>query len=79
MQELEGRKLIVFGLTNDQIGYIMPDNDVAATLTDSLSGMLGKDTFGEGNSHYSEMLSTSTHNASYLMQYFIAMLEDFKN
>ncbi|HZK39667.1 MAG TPA: hypothetical protein VFD23_05905 [Clostridia bacterium] len=50
MEELVGRKLIVFGLTNDQIGYIMPDNDVAGTLTDALGGMFGKDPFGEKTS-----------------------------
>ncbi len=79
MQELAGRKLIVFGLTNDQIGYIMPDNDVATTLTDALGGLFGKDSFGEKNSHYSEMLTTSRNVGSTLMQYFTAMLEDFKN
>ncbi len=79
MQELAGRKLIVFGLTNDQIGYIMPDNDVAATLTDALGGIFGKDAFGEKNSHYSEMLTVNRKVGSYLMQYFTAMLEDFKN
>lgn len=78
MEELAGRKLIVFGLTNDQIGYIMPDNDVAATLTDALGGLFGKDAFGEKNSHYSEMLTTSRKVGSTLMKYFIAMLEDYK-
>lgn len=79
MQEIAGRKLIVFGLTNDQIGYIMPDNDVATTLADALGGILGKDAFGEKNSHYSEMLTTSRNVGSTLIKYFAAMLEDFKN
>lgn len=79
MEELAGRKLIVFGLTNDQIGYIMPDNDVATTLADALGGILGKDAFGENNSHYSEMLTTSRNVGSTLIKYFAAMLEDFKN
>lgn len=78
MQELAGRKLIVFGLTNDQIGYIIPDNEVATTFADGLGGMLGKDVFGEKNGHYPEMLTTSRHTASFIMEYFTAMLEDFK-
>ncbi|MGI6248981.1 MAG: hypothetical protein ACOYJX_06225 [Acutalibacteraceae bacterium] len=79
MQELAGRKLIVFGLTNDQIGYIIPDNEVATPLADALGGMFGKHPYGEKNSHYPEMLTTSRKAASYLMQYFTAMLADFKN
>ena len=78
MEKLAGRKLIVFGLTNDQIGYIMPDNDVAATLTDALGGMFGKRPFGEKNKHYSEMLTVNRTIGSNIMQYFAAMLEDFK-
>ncbi len=78
MQKLAGRKLIVFGLTNDEIGYIIPDNDVATTLADSLGGILGKDVFGEKNSHYAEMLTVNPHAASSIMDYFTAMLKDYK-
>lgn len=79
MEELAGRKLIVFGLTNDQIGYMMPDNDVAGTLTDALGGMFGKNPFGEKNKHYSEMLTVSRNVGSTLMKYFTAMLTDFRS
>lgn len=78
MEDLAGRKLIVFGLTNDEIGYILPDNDFATTLADALGGMLGRDFFGPQNSHYPEMLSLSPHTGSLIMDYYTAMLLDFK-
>lgn len=78
MQESAGKKLLVFGLTNDQIGYIIPDNEVATTLADALGGIFGKHPYGEGNGHYPEMLSISRTGASTLTKYFMAMLEDFK-
>ncbi len=78
MQETVGRKLIVFGLTNDQIGYIIPDNEVATTLADALGGMFGKKPYGEKNGHYPEMLSISRTAASYLVKYFEAMVKDFQ-
>lgn len=78
MQTLSGRKLIVFGLTNDEIGYIIPDNDVATTLADALGGMLGPDSYGPRNSHYAEMLTVNRNAGSYIMDYFTAMLKDFK-
>lgn len=31
----KGRKTLVFGLTNDQIGYILPDNEWRSTLTEN--------------------------------------------
>lgn len=78
MEDLAGRKLIVFGLTNDEIGYILPDNDFATTLADALGGMLGKEFFGPQNSHYPEMLSLSPNTGSLIMDYYTAMLLDFK-
>ncbi|MEI6578216.1 MAG: hypothetical protein WCN92_01985 [Eubacteriales bacterium] len=72
------RKLIVFGLTNDEIGYIIPDNDVGTTLADTLGGLLGPDSYGPKNSHYAEMLTINRHAASSIMDYFTAMLKDFK-
>ena len=78
MQSLAGRKLIVFGLTNDEIGYIIPDNDVATTFADTIGGMIGQDTYGAKNAHYAEMLTVSRHGASYIMDYYTAMLLDFK-
>ncbi len=78
MQTLAGRKLIVFGLTNDEIGYIIPDNDVATTLADALGGMLGPDSYGPQNSHYAEMLTVNRNAGSFIMDYFTAMLKDFK-
>ncbi len=79
MQALAGRKLIVFGLTNDEIGYIIPDNDVATPLANTFGPMLGTDVFGVKNGHYPEMLSLSNHDASTLMDYFTAMLKDLRD
>ncbi|HOO26412.1 MAG TPA: hypothetical protein PKW24_07335, partial [Clostridiales bacterium] len=78
LQDIAGRKLIVFGLTNDQIGYIIPDNEVATTLADALGGIFGKKPYGEKNGHYPEMLSISRNAASYLVKYFKAMVNDFQ-
>ncbi|HOU10370.1 MAG TPA: hypothetical protein PLD68_06695 [Clostridiales bacterium] len=77
MQELTGKKLIVFGLTDDEIGYIIPDNDFATTLADTFGGMLGENVFGERNSHYAEMLSLSPKTGSIIMRYYMAMIEDY--
>lgn len=77
MQELAGKKLIVFGLTDDEIGYIIPDNDFATTLADTFGAMLGDNVFGERNSHYAEMLSLSPQTASIVMRYYMAMVEDY--
>lgn len=78
MQDAAGRKLIVFGLTNDEIGYIIPDNEVATTLADSLGGLFGSDAFGPKNGHYPEMLTISSDTGSYITRYFLAMLEDYR-
>ncbi|MCL2512956.1 MAG: hypothetical protein FWF08_03560 [Oscillospiraceae bacterium] len=73
--------LIAFGITNDQIGYVIPDNDYAVPLADTFSGLLG-DLFGLGghalgddNKHYEELLSLGSKAASTLAKAFIAMVE----
>ncbi|MBQ2847348.1 MAG: hypothetical protein IJE74_03740 [Clostridia bacterium] len=62
--------VLVMGLCNDAIGYIIPDNDYAPFIADSLWGMeigdfkLGEELFGEYRRHYEELLSAGGSAAS---------------
>lgn len=69
-----GRTTIAFGLTNDQVGYIVPDNDYANTFAD----MLFSDYYGDNNSHYEEFLSLGKQTASTLTSNFIEMIEEVR-
>lgn len=66
----ENKTVLVMGLCNDAIGYIIPDNDYAPFIADSLWGMelgdykLGEELFGEYHRHYEETLSTGSKTAS---------------
>lgn len=56
----EGKTVLVMGLCNDAIGYIVPDNDFAHFIADSIWNIDGADKlFGEYHRHYEEMLATS--------------------
>ena len=47
------------GICNDAIGYIVPDNDFAHFIADTIWDMDGADKiFGEYHRHYEEMLAT---------------------
>lgn len=64
----EDKTVLVMGLCNDAIGYIVPDNDYAPFIADSLwNNELGTALFGEYHSHYEEMLSTSGKAGSVVM------------
>lgn len=69
----EGKTVLVMGLCNDAIGYIIPDNDYAPFIADSLWAMeigdfkLGEELFGEYHRHYEETLSTGSTAASSVM------------
>lgn len=55
----EGKTVLVMGLCNDAIGYIVPDNDFAHFIADSIWNIDGADKlFGTYHRHYEEMLST---------------------
>ena len=57
----EGKTVLVMGLCNDAIGYIVPDNDYAPFIADSLwNTELGEKLFGKAQRHYEEMLSTGS-------------------
>lgn len=69
----EGKTVLVMGLCNDAIGYIIPDNDFAPFIADSLWSLeigdwqVGKELFGEPKRHYEEMLSAGSKAASSVM------------
>ena len=61
----EGKTVLVMGLCNDAIGYIVPDNDYAPFIADSLwNTELGEKLWGKPQRHYEEMLSTGSKAGS---------------
>ncbi len=57
----EGKTVLVMGLCNDAVGYILPDNDYAHFITDVIWDMDGADKlFGPYRRHYEEMLSAGS-------------------
>ena len=61
----EGKTVLVMGLCNDAIGYILPDNDYAHFITDLIWDADGADKlFGPYHRHYEEMLSTGSSAGS---------------
>ncbi len=57
----EGKTVLVMGLCNDAIGYILPDNDYAHFIADTIWDMDGADKlFGTYHRHYEEMLATGS-------------------
>ncbi|MBQ4626937.1 MAG: hypothetical protein IJB45_06785 [Clostridia bacterium] len=66
----ESKTVLVMGLCNDAIGYIIPDNDYAPFIADSLWALeiggrkIGEEIFGEYHRHYEETLSAGSKSAS---------------
>ncbi|MBR3818733.1 MAG: hypothetical protein IKJ41_06240 [Clostridia bacterium] len=61
----EGKTVLVMGLCNDAIGYIVPDNDYAPFIADSLwNTELGEKLWGKPQRHYEEMLSAGSKAGS---------------
>ena len=59
------KTVLVMGLCNDAIGYIVPDNDYAPFIADSLWNTdMGEKLFGKPQRHYEEMLSTGSKAGS---------------
>lgn len=58
------KEVIVFGLTNDQIGYIIPDNDYMALLEPSNKSL--------------ELVATGNKTASTMVEDFEALIESVK-
>lgn len=63
IDELFGEDTLCFGLANDAIGYVVPDNDYALALIDG---------------HYQEMISLGKYAASSIMEEFVRISETVK-
>lgn len=64
----EEKTVLVMGLCNDAIGYIVPDNDYAPFIADSIwNTELGEKLFGKAHRHYEELLSTGSKAGSTVM------------
>ena len=61
IRELFGEDAIVFGLCNDAIGYVVPDNDYSLGIVDD---------------HYQELISLGDRTASSIMQGFADLAEE---
>ncbi len=73
----EGKTVLVMGLCNDAIGYIVPDNDFAHFIADSLWSMDGaEDVFGPYHRHYEELLATGGTAGSSTIKAFNALVEN---
>lgn len=76
------KTVLVMGLCNDAIGYIIPDNDYAPFIADSLWGMeigswkLGEEIFGTYHRHYEESLSTGSTAASSVISALNSIAEE---
>lgn len=76
---LKGKKVLVMGLCNDAIGYIIPDNDYAPFIADSLwDSDLGEKLFGTPHRHYEETLTTGSKAASSVMTALNAVVNEVK-
>ena len=73
---IEGDKtVLVMGLCNDAIGYIVPDNDYAPFIADSLwNTELGEKLWGPAQHHYEEMLSMGSKTGSTIMSAINALV-----
>lgn len=75
----EGKTVLVMGLCNDALGYIVPDNDYAPFIADSLWNTdLGEKLFGPAQRHYEEMLSTGSKAGSTIMGALNELVSDWQ-
>ncbi len=63
VRELFGEETIAFGLSNDEIGYIVPDNDF---------------TMGDPGNHYHELVSLGQYVGSSVMKGFVEIKEELQ-
>ncbi len=64
----EDKTVLVMGLCNDAIGYIVPDNDYAPFIADTIWNTdLGEKVFGKYRRHYEELLTTGGTAATSVM------------
>lgn len=75
----EDKTVLVMGLCNDAIGYIVPDNDYAPFIADSLWNTdLGEKLFGKPQRHYEEMLSTGSTAGSTIIGALNTLINEAK-
>ena len=75
----ENKTVLVMGLCNDAIGYIVPDNDYAPFIADTIwNNEIGIKLFGEYHSHYEEMLSTGSKAGSTVIGALNGLVEEYK-
>lgn len=75
----DSKTVLVMGLCNDALGYIIPDNDYAPFIADSLwNTELGEKLFGTPHRHYEEMLSTGSKAGSTIMGALNTLVEEVK-
>ena len=73
----EGKTVLVMGLCNDAIGYIVPDNDYAPFIADSLWNTdMGEKLWGKPQRHYEEMLSAGSEAGSSVMSELNALVKE---
>lgn len=73
------KTILVMGLTNDAIGYIVPDNDYAPFIADSLwNSDIGEKLYGPAHRHYEEMLSCGSATGSSIMTAVNELIESEK-
>lgn len=73
------KTVLVMGLCNDAIGYIVPDNDYAPFIADSLWNTdLGEKLFGKPHRHYEELLSMGSKTGSSIMGAINTLAEEAK-
>ncbi len=74
----EGKTVLVMGLCNDAIGYIVPDNDYAHFIADSLWSMDGmEELYGPAKRHYEELLSTGGKAGSSTISVLNELVKEF--
>lgn len=73
------KTVLVMGLCNDAIGYIIPDNDFAPFIADSLWNTdMGEKLFGKPQRHYEEMLTMGSKAGSSVMGALNSLVKEVK-
>lgn len=80
-ETLSDKTVLVVGLCNDAIGYILPDGDCAPFIADSLWAMeigdwkLGEALYGPYHRHYEELLTAGGKAGSSIMREINALID----
>ncbi len=75
----EDKTVLVMGLCNDALGYIVPDNDYAPFIADSLWNTdAGEKLWGPAHRHYEEMLSTGSKAGSTIIGALNKLVKEVK-